>query len=93
MLDGGTALLFRRGSSRQSVETTQCEVIDTIEIAECREEVQFNMNITSTTPPLTIQQPLTATVSISDSNTTCICPVTGMLATCYNNTRMYCDCT
>lgn len=71
-------LVFRQGSNRASVESTQCALVDAHEIAECRNEVYFSMAITSTRPQLKLQQPLTATVSIRDSNTTCTCPVAGI---------------
>lgn len=72
-------LVFRRGRNRTSVETTQCALIDAHEIAECRTDVYFSMTITSTSPPVTLQQPLTSTVSIRESNTTCLCPIAGII--------------
>ena len=66
-----TTLVFQRGSR---VDRCQCLFVDTFTVYECREDVQFNMTITGTTPAVQLQEPLLASVLITDANTSCICP-------------------
>ena len=69
--NSATVLVFRRGSS---IDRRQCLLVDTFTAPQCREYVHFNMTLSSTTPPVGLQEPLTASVSFTDSNTSCLCP-------------------